>query len=310
MSKQNFVMQSKFFLGADCIRRLRNISTILAVSFAVGCASTPYKDDYAKHVNLVGDMYQDDSAFAFSFDNVNNLELRGIYEVDDSVAESTIMYQGGAGLIGLFAQIGTHASIVNSSRNNKLAAQQTQANLQVSPLIEKAKSTILESLLTPELKQDLVNDDQQASLLKVKPIFFSNAAMDQVSLKLVAWIPNEKGRKHSLLYQNMIQIFGSTLTPQEQSRLLAIDDDFAQQTFATMLNTALNILKDDLSGQFRETPKMNKTFLVKQNNKNVVVRGTLIKQECDYQVIQNLHSWYVAFPKDNSSSDVTLNEQC
>ncbi|MFT4747230.1 MAG: hypothetical protein ACI8XG_001308 [Congregibacter sp.] len=38
------------------------------------------------------------------------------------------MYQGGAGLIGLLAQIGTHAAIVNSNRDGKLSMAQEQAN--------------------------------------------------------------------------------------------------------------------------------------------------------------------------------------
>ncbi len=98
--------------------------SIAVVLVFAGCSSTPYRDDYAKHINILTDKYFDKTDFKFSFVENSKVDLHGIYSQDDTVAPSSILYQGGAGFIGLLVQIGAHSSIVQSQRNEKLAEQQ------------------------------------------------------------------------------------------------------------------------------------------------------------------------------------------
>lgn len=285
----------------------------LSVFFLIlGCNSTPNRDDYAKHVNTMGKAFHGENKLAFSFTQSEGIDLRGIHNRDDSTSSTPILYQGGAGLVGMFAQIGAHAAFINSSRNAKLAEEQERADSKISPLINLISGVSIFSLLDRTDSLFVKNNDVDNEALRLKPIFFSNEKMNQVILKLIAWLPDERGRTKNLRYQNMIQVFSPILSENEHALFIDKDNDDVKRMMARQLNTAIHILQGDLTGRYTGLNEPQNTFTILRNNRSKVVRGSVVDNRCGFQVVQDLHSWYIAFPTETPVQQVTLSspEQC
>ncbi|ABG38570.1 hypothetical protein Patl_0038 [Paraglaciecola sp. T6c] len=278
----------------------------------VGCNSTPNRDDYAKHINTMGKAFHGENTLAFSFAQNEGIDLRGIHNRDDSTSSSPILYQGGAGLVGMFAQIGAHAAFINSSRNAKLAEEQERADNKISPLINLINGVSIFSLLDRTDSLFVKNNDIDNETLRLKPIFFSNEKMNQVILKLIAWLPDEKGRTKNLRYQNMIQVFSPILSEDEHALFVDENNDDVKQMMARQLNTAIHILQSDLTGRYTGLNEPQNTFTILRNDSSKVVRGSVVDNKCGFQVVQDLHSWYIAFPTKTPVQQDTPSspEQC
>jgi len=276
----------------------------------VGCGSTPYRDDYAKHVNLITKNHSNKANFTFSFAESSTVDLRGQYSRNDTANASPILYQGAAGLAVMLIQIGAHSSLVNSQRNEKLAVEQEQANQSLSPLINLTKNITLIDLIKEHNvhSQDLESTD--AIVVQMKPIFFSNKDMTKLSLKSIVWIPIEnkhKKRKQKYKYKNMIHIYGNELNESQRQKLIDGDATFLSLQLSNLINTAINITKNDLTGGYSQKINRDKTFFIDDGSGKKVIRGSIVAKQCGYQVIQDLHSWFVAFPlpkaKPNTKKD-------
>ncbi len=273
---------------------MRYLIVLLSIALA-GCGATPKRDDYTRHVNRVDQTEFANNTFNFSFGQNKLVELRGMADKDDSAANSAILYQGGAGLIGMFAQIGVHALMVNSARDAKLAEAQEAANLLVAPLITRTEALPLSSLLTHFSESEQTSADDPHGVL-LKPIFFSNADMNQLTLKLIAVVPGEKSRKNRKgkpLYKNLIQVYGRILSEDEKNQLVSAETDDLTRTMSAMLESAIHVVQQDLSGQYAASKAAAKTFLVPRSGKSKVVRGKVVDEACGYKVVRDLRSWYV-----------------
>lgn len=289
---------------------------IIILSFLIaGCGSTPYRDDYAKHVNLMKSSYFSESNFKFSFVENPNVDLRGQYSRNDTADASPILYQGGAGLAGLLVQIGTHSTMVNAQRSEKLAMAQEQANQPVQPLINITKDIELVDLIDEHKLQWVNPDDIDEKILHIKPIFFSNKDMTELSIKAVVWLPkqNKKSRKKQKFnYKNMIHIYGEKFDKVQQQKLIDGDEEFLKLQLSTLLKTAINIAKDDLTGSYAKKKSRTKTFFINNDSGKKVFRGAIVAEKCGYKVIQDLHSWFIALPlkKAENSIDNDTIHQC
>jgi hypothetical protein len=284
---------------------------MLVTCSLLGCGSTPYTDDYAKHINVVPKNHYNDDNFRFSFTSNTSVDLRGIYVSDDTANASPMVYFGGAGIVGMLAQIGTHSSIVNSQRNERLAFQQQEANTPILPLIDLANELPLNQLVG-QYHSELVNDTPlDSDILTVKPIFFSNKEMTRLSLKSIVSLPITKTKKtrkkQKFKYQNMIQVYAPKIEKTQSNDLLSKETDILSKTLASLLQTALHIAKSDLTGKFNTKHSEVKTFIIEEANKKKVIRGTLIAEQCGYQIIKDLHSWFIATPSDSEPENT---EKC
>jgi hypothetical protein len=278
----------------------------------VGCGSTPYRDDYAKHVNLITN---NNANFIFDFSEELVVDLRGQYSKNDTATASPILYQGAAGIAGMLIQIGAHSSLINSQRNEKLAAEQKQANQSIASLISLTENISLNNLIQEHSfhQQSLENND--AVIVRMKPIFFSNKEMTKLSLKSIVWIPvddKNKKRKQKYKYKNMIHIYGDELNESQQQKLLDGDATFLSLQLSNLINTAINIAKNDLTGGYPVKTNRNKTFFINDGVEKKVVRGSIIAKQCGYQIIQNLHSWFIAFPLPKTQPNIknSMSHQC
>mgnify|MGYP001603384432 FL=1 len=172
---------------------MRFLFIIFAITL-VGCGSTPYRDDYTKHVNIIREGYLDETDFKFNFVENPNVDLRGLYSQNDTANASPIMYQGVGGVAGLLVQIGTHSSLIQSQRNSKLAKDQEHANNQILPLIDITTEVPLRDLIGEHSSQIVSLENVGTDTVNIKPIFFSNSDMTELSVKSIVWLPLEERR--------------------------------------------------------------------------------------------------------------------
>lgn len=279
----------------------------------VGCGATPYQDDYTKHVNLLENSYFTDSNYKFSFSEENqSVDLRGVYSQDDTAYSTPIMYQGGAGLAGAVAQLATHGTIINSMRDSKLAAEQVQANQIIQPLINITQDIRLSDLVG-EHHPHLVNfNEASTDTIIIKPIFFSNSEMTELSIKSIVWIPlakEQQKRKKKFKYKNMIQVYSPKMSETDHKKLLNGDTEVVKQILSSLLNTTLHIAEDALKGQYAKVTSPAETFLIENESENQVIRGYVVADKCNYQVIRDLRLWLFARPKNDGTSLVDSDTQ-
>ena len=272
---------------------MRVLITLLIFISLAGCLSAPYRDDYTVHINNIFEPY-DDGKIKFILVGETLPDIRGIYSGDDTTAPSPILYQGVGGLAGVIAQIGTHASIINSQRNSKLAEAQVLANTQIEPLTNAAKEINLSELMDSQFS-GMDENIPEPVLVKVKPIFFASGAMDKISLNMIVWIDKKGGSTvDQLKYQNLIQVFSKRLGSEQSAVLVKGDKQLLADLMASLLNTSLLIAKADLTGKYLNSNAPEKTYLIEKHTGEKVVRGSVVDQACEYVVIRDIHSWFIA----------------
>ena len=278
---------------------MRVLITSLIFISLVGCVSAPYRDDYTAHIDNISEYYAEET-ISFVLVGEESPDIRGTYSNDDTTASSPILYQGVGGLAGLIAQIGTHASIINSQRNSKLAEAQALADAEIEPLINAANEIKLSGLIDVEIS----GSDENLSVptvVKVKPIFFAASSMDKISLNMIVWI-DKKGSTDGdkPKYQNLIQVFGKRLSNEQREILAKGDKKLLSEIMASLVNTALQIAKADLTGKYANISTPEKTHLVEKLTGERVVRGSVVDQTCEYVVIRDIHSWFIAHSREIS----------
>jgi hypothetical protein len=266
----------------------------------VGCGSTPYQDDYTKHVNLLGNNYLTKENYKFSFvDDDLSVDLRGLYSQNDTTASTPIMYYGDAGIAGALVQLTTHSVIINSQRDAKLASQQIEADQFIQPLINLSRDISLNDLVGEHRAHFVAFNQQATDTVVIKPIFFSLTDMSELSLKAIVWMTQPKDqqqKRQKFKYRNMIQVYSPKLTESQYQQILEGDKNILPEILTSLLKKTLDITEAALTGQYDNNNKKTQTFLINTESNNQVLRGFIAAEKCDYQVIQDIHHWLVAYP--------------
>ena len=271
----------------------------LLVTVLAACGSTPYRDDYAKHVQLNNAQFLSQDELSWFIDPDAPVELRGKYQQSNTLGSSAIMYDGSAGLAGMLVQVGAHAAMINSGRDTKLSEQQSLANNNIKLLDELTGELNLGDILATDVRQSIVSV-ADANTVFIKPIFFSDQRMRRLTLKLIAWLPKDTSKipetESDFRYQNMVQVY-DRLPLDDDSNLLDLTRPQLHERYQQLLGHALQIVANDVSGQYQLEATNTQTFTVKYDDRNTVVRGKLAEDTCTHQVIKNLRKWYIAVPK-------------
>ncbi|QDP02620.1 hypothetical protein [Thalassotalea sp. PS06] len=290
------------------------IILIISALFMMGCQSTPYRDDYAKHTNQLRGNYIQSEQYLFTFATGEEIDLRGVYSSNTDTAATPMMYHGGAGLVGLALQVGIHSAMVQSGREDKLSKQQQQANESISAAINASKSFSLTDIAGEHTSDIAEGDFALESVIHIKPIFFGQTDHSKLSLKTLVWIewPEElrkkKNRlKHAYRYSNLIHVHSNLLSEEQRQQFQNGDSDALKQQLQSMLQTSLDIAKAELTGQYKDVQGASKTFFLKESDNKKVIRGVLVEETCNHQVIKNLRQWFVVLPKEEASN---LSNEC
>ncbi|KZN67564.1 hypothetical protein [Pseudoalteromonas luteoviolacea] len=292
------------------IRIKKLLVSLVTIAALTGCKS-PKRDDYVVAKSLNKDDVIEQSAFKFYLDTSAPVEIRGEYSHDRSIDGSQVLYYGtpGAALVQVFS----HAAINSSLKEQKLKEQQEEANRYIQPLIEASKQ-VTHVTLTQGMSDYLVRQLPVAGdkTVHVRPIFFSNQDMNKLSLKLIAWIEKPKSSKtksrkklNNLMYQNIIEVHGSTWGDELATQLMEGQADISEQ-YEALFVRAVDSLKKDLSGTYVLTPPQQTLHIKKKNNKQFL-RASVIEQSCEYVVIKNLRNWILHYP---ASYVTNIQNQC
>ncbi|MBQ4811246.1 hypothetical protein A7985_01840 [Pseudoalteromonas luteoviolacea] len=292
------------------IRIKKLLVSLVTIAALAGCKS-PKRDDYVVAKSLNKDDVIEQSEFKFYLDLNAPVEIRGEYSHDRSIDSAQVMYYGtpGAALVQVFS----HAAINSSLKEQRLKEQQEEANRYIGPLIEASKQvthvTLTEDMSDYVVKQLPVAGDKTVN---VKPIFFSNQDMNKLSLKLIAWIEKPKSSKtksrkklSNLMYQNIIEVHGSTWSEETATALMDGQADIADH-YEALFVRAVESLKKDLSGTYSQTPQQQ-TLHIKKKNTKQFLRASVIEQSCEYVVIKNLRNWILHYP---ASYVTNIQNQC
>ncbi len=285
---------------------MRLLATCLILLGMVGCSGTsPYRDDYARHVNHAGKAPFTPDTFRMAIAEAERLDLRATYDNDNTAGDSSMLYQGGpgaAGLIAMVAQIGVHSSLVSSQREEKLAAIQNAANQHIIPLLDMSSTMSASELIGKEQSPWLATAEDAQALL-VKPIFFSSQDMSELSLKLVVWLPDPQGtKKRPNHYKNLIQVFAEPLSDTEREKLKAGDKTAFQQHLSNLLSVGLAMTHQATTGQYSQGAGNMQTYKISKQGKFKVIRAAEVASTCHFTIVRDLHKWLIAIPKEKANS--------
>ena len=283
--------------------RLIALVTLLGV---VGCSgTTPYRDDYARHVSHGITSPFNTESFRVVIAEGEQVDLRATYDNDNTVGDSSVLYQGGpgaAGLIAMVAQIGVHSSLVSSQREEKLAAIQDAANQQIQPLLDIASTMTVAELIPASQSGWLATADTVAPL-HIKPIFFSAQDMSEFGLKMVVWIPDPKGtKKRPDKYKNLLQVIGEPVDEATLAQLKSGNKQVLEQQLTGLLSIALEMAHKATTGQYPQNTSTMQTYKLEKNGKLKVFRAAEVASTCQYTVVRDLRKWLIAMPKSQPAS--------
>lgn len=295
------------------MRLCRCATTLAVVAILMGCGSTPYSDDYTPYINNMHAGTIGDATIAFQFVDHESIDLRGKYSHDDEVGASHVLYPGGpggAGIAALLVQIGTHSAMVNSQRQQRLKAQQEAANAGVAELIGNSDSIELTTLLNAQTAHWFEANNNVSDTVTVKPIFFSNQEMNQLSMNMIVWINDPASKRgQAFLYRNMIQVHGSWLNSEESAAIKQQPEALSIE-LSKILNTGLIIANSDLNGSYAENASKTKTYYIGGEDQRQIVRGVHVDSMCQFDIIKNLHNWYVAYKNETPKAELALGQEC
>ena len=178
----------------------------LLILFLISACATNHTDDYVKYRSI-------NHKESFSYDNIaiflnseQKVDFRGSFETDNSVNSNQILYQGGAGVGGLIAQVFIHASMTASQQNEKLRSQQEQANRVLDSFVPLLNTFFQKDL---ETESELVYFPNIASIkndiyILSKPIFFLSQDSEHVILKHKISVIKTDQKKP--IYENLIEV--------------------------------------------------------------------------------------------------------
>ncbi|WP_100656920.1 hypothetical protein [Alteromonas flava] len=271
-----------------------------------GCGSTPVRDGYAHHINLLNSSSLNTKALNLQFIDVDKIDVRGVYDKNDTVGDSTVLYQGGAGVVGLIAQVGIHSAMVNSQRNKRLDAAQKAANDAIAPLIQEVSDMSLLGLVSPSLQNAFQTTQHGEPTITLEPIFYSSQDMQRLSLNMIVsltQVNSAKPNARKVLYRNLVKVHAPVTDGLFDQRANKVDKSLLERTSAAILNTAIKIAVDDISGKFSEVNGSDRSFVFKDGEANRIIRGVKVAERCGFDVIRNLHQWYVAIPSKHEAYD-------
>lgn len=270
---------------------------VLLVLLLAGCNSTPKRDDYTQYVAKPTASETISGPIFVSLDANKYPDFRGVYDADNTIANNSMLYQGGAGGAGVLAQILTHAAVNSSAQKSKLAEQQKKANKVLQPILPALENIGFSDLVYQHEDYVFAQSDAEgtpAIKLQSDPIFFFSKDLKSLTLKHVVKATKPSSKKP--FYQNIVEVVGSNI---QEDPVLWWTDNEAQRlrdSVKHLYQLSLRLAAQDIKGQLdaEGVPQRNHRFY--QGGELRIERGTELKTDCESRVIRNLRGWLVVYP--------------
>ncbi len=278
------------------------ITLLISVAFVIGCGSTQ-RTDYVTY--LSSDTLPGTHALTVSLPMDKNIDLRGIYNGNNTIQQNAVFYAADAGLVGLFAQIITHAAINANLQDLKLAKQQQQANGILLPLESIMRQLKQASLIHESIRYQFQLNDQlenNAPLMSY-PIFYMSQDKKTISIKHLVKVHNKNQKK--LIYENLIEIITSPIISDDPIGSFSHDNGkLLKEILLGLYKDSLDLAVSDYSGELVSSKNNQKTHKFYHGINKRVERGTTIESRCNSHIIRNLRGWIISYP-DKKNSDCT-----
>ncbi|WED29378.1 hypothetical protein L3V77_18285 [Vibrio sp. DW001] len=270
------------------------VLTLFLLLTMLGCSSSVEIEDYTKYVNNMDNGYIEASHFRFAFDGYAPIDLHGDYSRDDSVHIEPIMYSGEAGLVGVLAQIGAYKSVIDVQRDQKRLEAKKISDEAISPLVELVKHFSTEDLVG-KYRSMMVDADvvRHQDILFIKPVFYSNKEMTRFFLISIVELKTKNTSQPK--YRNLIEVHSHILSEADLVEIKSGNIEVLVRNLSSLIQQTLYIAKRELSGQYTIINPKKETFIMDKK----VVRGAMIESRCKYNVIQDLHYWFISYPSNN-----------
>lgn len=274
------------------------------------CASKPKQDDYLQHVAPSQSVLQESQPVQVLLNAATPLDVRGEYSADDSVNAGNVMYSGAAGIVGMMAQVATHAAISSNMQDSKLSEQQVAANRVLLPLEGVIKATTQQHLQQPSSSVAYTDDATATQLLVSRPIFYMSQDASTVSLRHMVTLQqqNKKGKgKPTVLYQNVIEVYAPSVSNEKSKAAIEHWKDnkgaLFLQTTQSLYAKSMAIVLDDIRGKITSTGQQ-KTISFAYGKITRTERATLLSNDCHYTTVRNLRGWLMSIPTTSVNSGV------
>lgn len=276
-------------------QRTAILLSLFLVLAGTGCASAK-RDSYATYsrngtaqlTNLTVQLQPQES-----------VDVRGVYDANDSVGTGGMMYSGAAGAGGAVAQLLIHAAVSSTAQERKLAAQQSEADKVLIPFQEHLALLSAQSLLHTDSRYSFGEQapSGDAQLLS-RPIFYLTQDSRRVSVIHVVEVrgANPKGDP---IYSNVIEVLGPLLPQDSATEVLLSSTELGlEQQIVELYRQSLDLAVRDVRREFATASSPQQTFRIEGSDMARVERGSGLVSDCKFQAIRNLRGWVIAFPTE------------
>jgi hypothetical protein len=241
----------------------------------------------------------------------------GLLKTDTGREGASIMYQGGAGLAGFFAQVLTHAVMENEAQKKVLKEAQEEADRVLKNYEDLILQNTVSSLIQSSVEQlgssnpviSIVNaesgvENENRLFIESLPIYYMSQDQKSIVLEhqLSAYYSDEPEK---IIYQNMAKAISKKQNIEEDaSRWKANSGELFFEATADLHLSSLNVLLKDMYKNLNsQTNEATHKYYI--GEKKYYVRGKVLHEDCGYRAIRNLKGNILIFQTDNASNDVS-----
>ncbi len=272
---------------------MRHILTLILTVFVLGCAA-PKKDNYIAYERNENIQVNHDK-LGVLISGPEKIDIRGIINGVNDTEAGHMVYLGGAGVAGLFAQIATHAAAADETKNRKLSEQQIRANKVLEPLSHKIADLTISHLKVNDSGFSFIetpDEEHYEHILITQPVFYMSQDCGSLSVKNVVRLVS-RDKVDAIIYQNLVEVIDNeTVAPEEHTY---INEQNIQEKLKALYIQSLRIATGDIAGMMKAKIDKKENFKIGKGLNFRFDRGMRLSTACGQQVFRNLRGWVVAF---------------
>ncbi len=284
------------------------VIALIGFLLLVGCGSTSKMNDTMAYQNNLSVIPFSEDDFTLRFVQ-EQVDVRGVIAFDKSFEGSTYgpLYDGSAGLAGMFAQVAVHSAIESGAQGGRMSKAQVAANNTIAPIITLAQALSNSNLITDS------GLHQADGKVLVNPIFYVSSDYQHISMSLVAQLSKDhlanndkqklkrRRKRAASPYTNVIQ-FKSIASDELKVAAESNNPKILAKLLRPMLKTALQVLKSDMLGQYKNATIGNKTYGYNLGQKRKIIRGKELEQFCGYRLVRDLRRYLTVLPIEKNAN--------
>lgn len=266
------------------MRAWRRAALSLALAGLAGAAVAQARDD-AQNLRWAGDVAQ-------------RPEFHGVLNKDGAgMSGGQILYPGGAGLVGLFAAVLTHAAVNSSVQSAEMKRLQTKADAVLLPYEQALQSLSSDDLLL-RTREEVAQRGllPAAASLELRPVFLMTQDRRAVLMDVVAQFSDGSGAPASTLGMRVVS---DPRTIQETDEWAEADGSGLRRVGVALLTRAVQHLVQHFNGPRRAdeaNAPVERTVRFVQGGSQRMERAAVLEQRCGRALLRTLSNTLMSVP--------------